>query len=143
MLSSRQKKDHLRIWINYVPPPSNSKAIRDDKFTGKVVEVVSGDCIVVADDSAPYGSPLAERRVNLSSIRDKWLSEQSPSEVFAADRDEEANSYFQQIFIGQLTIDDVMQKLAHFKESSVKREKEIFACMIQSLFDEFCFFSSS
>nr|CAL38976.1 TUDOR protein with multiple SNc domains [Picea abies] len=63
------KKDHLRIWINYVPPPSNSKAIRDDKFTGKVVEVVSGDCIVVADDSAPYGSPLAERRANLSSIR--------------------------------------------------------------------------
>jgi CCR4-NOT transcription complex subunit 1 len=67
-------------------------------------------------------------------------SEQSPSEVFAADIEEEANSYFQQTFIGQLTIDDVMQKLAHFKESSVKREKEIFACMIQSLFDEYCFF---
>lgn len=63
------KKDRLKIWVNYVPPPSNSKAIRDDKFTGKVVEVVSGDCLVVADDSAPYGSPLAERRVNLSSIR--------------------------------------------------------------------------
>ena len=30
------KKDRLRIWINYVPPASNSKAIRDDKFTGKV-----------------------------------------------------------------------------------------------------------
>lgn len=35
----------------------------------QVVEVVSGDCIIVADDSIPYGSPLAERRVNLSSIR--------------------------------------------------------------------------
>ena len=35
----------------------------------QVVEVVSGDCVVVADDSVPYGSPLAERRVNLSSIR--------------------------------------------------------------------------
>ena len=34
-----------------------------------MVEVVSGDCIIVADDSIPYGSPLAERRVNLSSIR--------------------------------------------------------------------------
>jgi hypothetical protein len=34
-----------------------------------VVEVVSGDCVIVADDSVPYGSPLAERRVNLSSIR--------------------------------------------------------------------------
>ncbi|TYG52660.1 hypothetical protein ES288_D09G046100v1 [Gossypium darwinii] len=34
-----------------------------------VVEVVSGDCIVVADDSTPYGSPLAEHRVNLLSIK--------------------------------------------------------------------------
>lgn len=33
------------------------------------MEVVSGDCIVVADDSIPYGNALAERRVNLSSIR--------------------------------------------------------------------------
>ena len=31
--------------------------------------MVSGDCIVVADDAIPYGSPAAERRVNLSSIR--------------------------------------------------------------------------
>ncbi|CAL9094210.1 unnamed protein product [Musa textilis] len=63
------KKDCLRIWTNYVPPVSNSKAIHDQNFTGKVVEVVSGDCIIVADDAVPYGSPLAERRVNLSSIR--------------------------------------------------------------------------
>ncbi|OVA17327.1 Tudor domain [Macleaya cordata] len=63
------KKDRIRIWTNYVPPATNSKAIHDQNFTGKVVEVVSGDCIIVADDSVPYGSPLAERRVNLSSIR--------------------------------------------------------------------------
>ncbi|XVE56474.1 hypothetical protein DITRI_Ditri04bG0013100 [Diplodiscus trichospermus] len=63
------KKNRLRIWTNYVPPATNSKAILDQNFTGKVVEVVSGDCIIVADDSVPYGSPLAERRVNLSSIR--------------------------------------------------------------------------
>lgn len=30
---------------------------------------MSGDCIVVADDAAPFGTPEAERRVNLSSIR--------------------------------------------------------------------------
>ncbi|XWS60174.1 hypothetical protein CRYUN_Cryun07bG0012700 [Craigia yunnanensis] len=63
------KKTRLRMWTNYVPPATNSKAICDQNFTGKVVEVVSGDCVVVADDSIPYGSPLAERRVNLSSIR--------------------------------------------------------------------------
>lgn len=63
------KKDRLRLWTNYVPPATNSKAIHDQNFTGKVVEVVSGDCVIVADDAAPYGSPAAERRVNLSSIR--------------------------------------------------------------------------
>ncbi|GLT83908.1 hypothetical protein SLE2022_021720 [Rubroshorea leprosula] len=63
------KKSRLRMWTNFVPLPTNSKAIHNQNFTGKVVEVVSGDCIIVADDSVPYGSPLAERRVNLSSIR--------------------------------------------------------------------------
>ncbi|KAF9671798.1 hypothetical protein SADUNF_Sadunf12G0086100 [Salix dunnii] len=63
------KKSRLRMWTNYVPPATNSKAIHDQNFTGKVMEVVSGDCVIVANDSVPYGSPLAERRVNLSSIR--------------------------------------------------------------------------
>ena len=47
--------------------------------------------------------------------------EQSASEVFAVDIEEEANSYFQQTYIRQLTMDDVIEKLAHFKESSEKR----------------------
>ncbi|XP_073036782.1 ribonuclease TUDOR 1-like [Primulina eburnea] len=63
------KKARLRMWTNYVPPASTSKAIHDQNFTGKVIEVVSGDCIIVADDSLPFGDPSAERRVNLSSIR--------------------------------------------------------------------------
>ncbi|XP_074309223.1 ribonuclease TUDOR 1-like [Silene latifolia] len=63
------KKNRIRMWTNYVPPATNSKPIHDQNFTGKVVEVVSGDCIVVADDAVPFGSPLAERRVNISSIR--------------------------------------------------------------------------
>ncbi|KAK6795636.1 hypothetical protein RDI58_009090 [Solanum bulbocastanum] len=63
------KKTRLRIWTNYVAPATNSKAIHDENFTGKVVEVVSGDCLVIADDSLPFGDPSAERRVNLSSIR--------------------------------------------------------------------------
>ncbi|KAF2577386.1 hypothetical protein F2Q68_00000205 [Brassica cretica] len=57
------KKDKVKMWANYVPPATNSKALHNQNFTGKVVEVVSGDCIVVADDAIPYGSPAAERRV--------------------------------------------------------------------------------
>ncbi|KAL3835431.1 hypothetical protein ACJIZ3_010167 [Penstemon smallii] len=63
------KKARLRMWTNYIPPETNSKAIHDQNFTGKVIEVVSGDCIIIADDSVPFGDPSAERRVNLSSIR--------------------------------------------------------------------------
>ncbi|KAK8289928.1 hypothetical protein V6Z11_D07G223100 [Gossypium hirsutum] len=44
------KKTRLRIWTNYVSLVINSKAIRDQNFIGKVVEVVSGDCIVVVSD---------------------------------------------------------------------------------------------
>uniref|UniRef100_A0A803NVN4 Ribonuclease n=1 Tax=Cannabis sativa TaxID=3483 RepID=A0A803NVN4_CANSA len=63
------KKTRLRIWTNYIPPATNSKAIHNQNFTGKVVEIVSGDCVIVADDAVEFGSPSAERRVNLSSIR--------------------------------------------------------------------------
>lgn len=31
------KKTRLKIWTNYVPPATNSKAIHDQNFTGKVI----------------------------------------------------------------------------------------------------------
>lgn len=30
------KKDRIRMWVNYVPPASNSTAIQNQNFTGKV-----------------------------------------------------------------------------------------------------------
>lgn len=94
------KRQRLRIWANYVPPQSNSVAIRNDNFTGRVVEVVSGDCIVVADDAAPAGAPEAERRVNLSSIRARKIGnpkrEEKP-EPFAR----EAKEFLRSRLVGQ------------------------------------------
>ncbi|KAF9607540.1 hypothetical protein IFM89_036902 [Coptis chinensis] len=52
----------------YYPEGDSAKDLALE-LVQNVVEVVSGDCIIVADDAVPYGSPLAERRVNLSSIR--------------------------------------------------------------------------
>lgn len=43
----------------------------------QVIEVLNGYSIIVADDVAPIGSPLAERRVHLSSIRPPKLVDPS------------------------------------------------------------------
>ncbi|KAF3440045.1 hypothetical protein FNV43_RR18323 [Rhamnella rubrinervis] len=64
----------------------------------------------------------------------------SPTDGYADDIEAEANSYFHQMFSGQLTIDAMVQMLARFKESSVDREQSIFDCMIANLFEEYRFF---
>ncbi|KAG0567867.1 hypothetical protein KC19_7G168000 [Ceratodon purpureus] len=94
------KKDRLKIWTTYVPPQTNSTAILDVNFSGKVIEVVSGDCVVVADDAAPYGSPAAERRVNLSSIRAPRIGNPKKEEKPAAYA-REAKEYLRNLLIGQ------------------------------------------
>ncbi|KAH9788463.1 transcription regulator [Citrus sinensis] len=67
-------------------------------------------------------------------------ADSSTSEGYADDIEAEANSYFHQMFSGQLTIEAMVQMLARFKESSVKREHSIFECMIGNLFEEYRFF---
>ncbi|XP_057530825.1 ribonuclease TUDOR 1-like [Amaranthus tricolor] len=94
------KKQRLRMWTNYVPPVTNSKAIHDQNFTGKVVEVVSGDCIIVADDAVPLGNPLAERRVNLSSIKANKLGNPRRNDVVEPYA-REAKEFLRQKLIGR------------------------------------------
>ncbi|CAA7035138.1 unnamed protein product [Microthlaspi erraticum] len=94
------KKNKVKMWANYVPPASNSKAIHDQNFTGKVVEVVSGDCLVVADDSVPFGSPIAERRVCLSSIRSPKMGNPRREEK-PAPYAREAREFLRQRLIGK------------------------------------------
>lgn len=65
---------------------------------------------------------------------------ESSTDGYAEDIEAEANSYFHQMFSGQLTIEAMVQMLAQFKESSVKRENKIFECMIANLFEEYRFF---
>lgn len=62
--------------------------------------MVSGDCVVVADDAAPYGSPAAERRVNLSSIRAPRIGNPKKEEKPAAYA-REAKEYLRNLLIGQ------------------------------------------
>lgn len=64
---------------------------------------------------------------------------QVPKEI-----EDEANSYFQRIYNHPphptLSIDEVLEMLKKFQDSSVKREKEVFICMLKNLFEEYRFF---
>ncbi|PWA89109.1 transcription regulator [Artemisia annua] len=78
---------------------------------------------------------------NSSRMMNNGGPDSSTTEVYADDIEKEANSYFQQMFSGQLTVDEMIQMLAGFKESSERREKSIFECMIANLFEEYKFFN--
>ncbi|CAN0921789.1 CCR4-NOT transcription complex subunit 1 [Linum grandiflorum] len=67
-------------------------------------------------------------------------ADSSPPDGYSDDVEAEANSYFHEMFSGQLTIDTMVQMLARFKESSLARERSIFDCMISNLFEEYKFF---
>ncbi|MCO5612109.1 hypothetical protein L7F22_066371 [Adiantum nelumboides] len=67
-------------------------------------------------------------------------SDQSASESLSSDIEQAANLNFRNIYAGEMPVEDVVEMLETYKESRVTREQEIFACMIQSLFDEYRFF---
>ncbi|KAL2319967.1 hypothetical protein Fmac_028936 [Flemingia macrophylla] len=73
-------------------------------------------------------------------LQNGGTADSSTTDGYADDIEAEANSYFHQMFSDQLTINAMVQMLARFKESSVKREKSIFECMIANLFEEYRFF---
>jgi CCR4-NOT transcription complex subunit 1 len=58
--------------------------------------------------------------------------------------EDEANSYFQRIYNTPpnptLPIDEVLELLKKYKNSTVQRETDVFFCMIKNLFEEYKFF---
>ncbi|KAL4353352.1 hypothetical protein GQ457_06G032980 [Hibiscus cannabinus] len=74
------------------------------------------------------------------NLQNGGTTESSTSDGYGDDIEAEANSYFHQMFSEQLTTDAMVQMLARFKESSVRREQVIFECMIANLFEEYRFF---
>ena len=59
---------------------------------------------------------------------------------FKQDIEDEANSYYERIYSGEISIEQMITRLAKFSTSSNPRELDVFACMIHNLFDEYHFF---
>ncbi|ESO94093.1 hypothetical protein LOTGIDRAFT_239532 [Lottia gigantea] len=70
--------------------------------------------------------------------------EMNLNQQFSKDVEDKANTYFQQIYNMPphltMTIDDVLEMLKRFKDSQNKMERDVFACMLRNLFEEYRFF---
>ncbi|KAK6167378.1 hypothetical protein SNE40_021420 [Patella caerulea] len=66
------------------------------------------------------------------------------NQQFSKDVEDKANTYFQQIYNQPphltMTIDEVLDMLKRFKDSQNKLERDVFACMLRNLFEEYRFF---
>mmetsp|Transcript_6774 Transcript_6774/g.14968 ORF Transcript_6774/g.14968 Transcript_6774/m.14968 type:complete len:971 (+) Transcript_6774:79-2991(+) len=82
-LERAAKQERRAIWTNYVPAPTNQTKLSMN-FNGKVVEIVSGDCLVIKDSASGV-----ERRVQLSSLRAPRMSTRDrPADPWATDAKE-------------------------------------------------------
>ena len=54
--------------------------------------------------------------------------------------EETANSIFQSMFKGETKVSDTIERLKHLKDSKSQKDREIYACMIHCLLDEYRFY---
>ena len=54
--------------------------------------------------------------------------------------EETANSIFQSMFKGETKVGETIEKLKHLKDSKSQKDREIYACMIHCLLDEYRFY---
>ena len=54
--------------------------------------------------------------------------------------EEKANSIFQCMFKGETTVSETIERLKHLKDSKSQKDREIYACMIHCLLDEYRFY---
>ena len=54
--------------------------------------------------------------------------------------EETANSIFQSMFKGETKVEETIERLKHLKDSSSQKDREIYACMIHCLLDEYRFY---
>jgi CCR4-NOT transcription complex subunit 1 len=62
------------------------------------------------------------------------------TETISKEAEEQANSYFQAVYHGKMTVDQLLTVLKQLRSSTVKKEREVFTCMLKNMFDEYRFF---
>uniref|UniRef100_A0A3B5AU91 CCR4-NOT transcription complex subunit 1 n=1 Tax=Stegastes partitus TaxID=144197 RepID=A0A3B5AU91_9TELE len=117
-------------------PTSLSSAFSNPQSPAKAFPPLSNP-----NPSTPFGgigSLTSQLPADLSQV---WPE---ANQHFSKEIDDEANSYFQRIYNHPphptMSVDEVLEMLQRFKDSTIKREREVFNCMLRNLFEEYRFF---
>lgn len=106
--------------------------------SGLGMSAVSTDPFGTRKMSTPGLNPPTFQQTDLSQV---WPE---ANQHFSKEIDDEANSYFQRIYNHPphptMSVDEVLEMLQRFKDSTIKREREVFNCMLRNLFEEYRFF---
>ncbi|XP_022061860.1 CCR4-NOT transcription complex subunit 1 isoform X11 [Acanthochromis polyacanthus] len=104
---------------------------------------VSTDPFGTRKMSTPGLNPTTfqQSKMKASDLSQVWPE---ANQHFSKEIDDEANSYFQRIYNHPphptMSVDEVLEMLQRFKDSTIKREREVFNCMLRNLFEEYRFF---
>ncbi|KAM9377896.1 CCR4-NOT transcription complex subunit 1 isoform 1-T1 [Pholidichthys leucotaenia] len=104
---------------------------------------VSSDPFGTRKMSTPGLNPqtFQQSKMKASDLSQVWPE---ANQHFSKEIDDEANSYFQRIYNHPphptMSVDEVLEMLQRFKDSTIKREREVFNCMLRNLFEEYRFF---
>ncbi|KAI8991615.1 CCR4-Not complex component, Not1-domain-containing protein [Mycotypha africana] len=109
--------------------------------------------IFAKNAKTPSGTPAdQQKQLTLEKVTANTItSTSSPSSItstttgganmtFRQEIENEANSYYERIYSGEITITDMIDRLRKFNISNDPREQELYACMIHNLIDEYTFF---
>ncbi|NP_001264062.1 CCR4-NOT transcription complex subunit 1 [Gallus gallus] len=120
--------------------------------TGSLTGIGTGALGLPAVNNDPFvqrklsTSGLSQPTFQQSKMKPSDLSQVWPeaNQNFSKEIDDEANSYFQRIYNHPphptMSVDEVLEMLQRFKDSNIKREREVFNCMLRNLFEEYRFF---
>ncbi|XP_010881781.1 CCR4-NOT transcription complex subunit 1 isoform X12 [Esox lucius] len=119
-------------------PGSLGSGIGSGLSSGLGMPAVSSDPFGTRKMNTPGLNPPTFQQTDLSQV---WPE---ANQHFSKEIDDEANSYFQRIYNHPphptMSVDEVLEMLQRFKDSTIKREREVFNCMLRNLFEEYRFF---
>jgi CCR4-NOT transcription complex subunit 1 len=141
-------EDHIRVegdlFIHACLEFINEKVLTGGKSPNyslktitSLLRILHQDGIVINDENLEF----REKVVGQCNLVLPRIEKEEEFASFPSDIEEEVNTFYEQIYKGELSIPNVIEHLKRLQQSQTLRDQETFKCMVHNLFDEYKFFA--